>query len=150
MLTAQNTELHRITVDIWSTVFDIDVESAETTDRVAGRSLTGTVQITGDWNGAVMVECSDRLARHATATMFGMEIDEVTEEDVHDTVGEIANMTGGNLKSLLPGSCQLSLPTVTSGVDYEHSVRGSRVVERVAFDAAGESLVVTRIERSNG
>lgn len=149
MLTAQNTELHRITVDIWSTVFDIDVESAETTDRVAGRSLTGTVQITGDWNGAVMVECSDRLARQATATMFGMEIDEVTEEDVHDTVGEIANMTGGNLKSLLPGSCQLSLPTVTSGIDYEHSVRGSRVVERVAFDAVGESLVVTRIERSN-
>lgn len=149
MLTAQNTELHRITVDIWSTVFDIEVDSAETTDRVAGRSLTGTVQITGDWNGAVMVECSDQLARHATATMFGMEIDEVTEEDVHDTVGEIANMTGGNLKSLLPGSCQLSLPTVTSGIDYEHSVRGSRVVERVAFDAAGESLVVTRIERSN-
>lgn len=149
MLTAQNTELHRITVDIWSTVFDIEVEPTTATDRVPGRSLTGTVQITGDWNGAVMVECSDRLARLATATMFGMEVDEVTDEDVHDTVGEVANMTGGNLKSLLPGSCQLSLPTVTSGIDYEHSVRGSRVVERMAFDAAGESLVVTRIERSN-
>lgn len=148
MLTAQTPDLHRITVEIWSTVLGVDVESTDPTDRVAGRSMTGCVQITGDWNGAVMVECSERLARHATATMFGMEIDEVSDEDVNDTVGEIANMTGGNLKSLMPGACQLSLPTVTSGVDYEHSVRGSRVVDRFAFDADGESLVVTRIERS--
>lgn len=148
MLTAQNPDLHRITVDIWSTVLGVDVTSADTTDRVQGRSLTGTVQITGDWNGAVMVECSDALARLATATMFAMPVDEVADEDVQDTIGEIANMTGGNLKSLLPGSCHLSLPTVTSGIDYEHSVRGSRVVDKVAFDAAGESLVVTRIERT--
>ena len=34
---------------------------------------------------------------------------------MRDAVGELANMVGGNIKALMPGSCQLSLPTVAEG-----------------------------------
>jgi chemotaxis protein CheX len=105
------------------------------------------VQITGDHEAAVTVQCSERLARSATAGMFGLEVDDVDDEDVSDCVGEVANMTGGNVKSALEGSCQLSLPSVTTGRDYQVTVRGSRVTGRVAFLCDGELLVVSLLQR---
>ncbi len=43
---------------------------------------------------------------------MGMEVDEVTEDDVADALGELANMIGGNVKSILPELSALSLPHV--------------------------------------
>lgn len=40
--------------------------------------------------------------------------EEVTEDDLVDAFGEIANVVGGNLKSLLPEHAVLSLPTVAT------------------------------------
>jgi chemotaxis protein CheX len=41
-----------------------------------------------------------------------MEVDEVGAEDVADVLGEMANIIGGNVKSMLPDGCFLSLPQV--------------------------------------
>ena len=79
--------------------------------------------------------------------MFGMEPEEPEASDVRDTVGELANMAGGNVKSTLSGSCQLSLPSVTEGLSYEINVPGSKVSERVAFHCEGSLVVVAVLER---
>ncbi|QCC78154.1 chemotaxis protein CheX [Nocardioides daphniae] len=49
--------------------------------------------------------------------MLGMDpdADEPSEADVVDAVGELVNMVGGNVKSLVPGPSQLSLPLVATG-----------------------------------
>lgn len=140
-------DLTRITTDIWSTVLGIEVQPGPGVPE-GTPTLTAVVSITGDWEGAVQIQCSAALARHAAATMFMMETDELTDEEVYDTVGELANMTGGNVKSALQGTCQLSLPTVTAGTDYRQSTPGAHVAEAIAFEAAGEPLVITCIERS--
>lgn len=140
-------DLHRITVDIWATVLGVEVEHG-TAELDGVPSMTGVVQITGDWEGAVQIQCSERLAQQAAATMFMMDAAELSDEEVQDTIGELANMTGGNVKALLAGNCQLSLPTVTAGSDYRQSVPGARVVDVLEFVVLGEPLVVTCIERS--
>ena len=145
-----NVDLHQISSEIWAAILGLDlqpnpaVDAYQTQDRV----VTGCVQITGDWAGAVTVQCSDLLARRATALMFGSEDDEVTEEEVADTVGELANMTGGNVKSLLEGSCQLSLPAVTSGRDYQVAIPGAKPIDRITADCDGELIVVTMLQRA--
>ncbi len=142
-------DLSTITNEIWTAMFGIGVEPADDgADHARGeRVVTGVVQLTGDAEGAVTVQCSDRLARRATATMFAVDVTEVSDEDLSDCIGELANMTGGNVKSALDGHNELSLPSVTVGRDYEVTVRGSRVVQRRAFDAAGDTLVVTLLTR---
>ena len=113
-------DLHQIAADIWAAILGLELKPNPATEAhdPDDRVVTGCVQITGDWAGAVTVQCSDRLARRATSLMFAMEEDEVSDEEINDTIGELANMTGGNVKSLLAGSCQLSLPSVTSGREY--------------------------------
>jgi len=42
----------------------------------------------------------------------------MTDEDVRDALGELANMLAGNLKSVLPSGVVLSMPSVIEGSDY--------------------------------
>jgi len=42
----------------------------------------------------------------------------VSIADVHDGLGEIANMIAGNLKPLLPPGVTLSMPSVIAGADH--------------------------------
>jgi chemotaxis protein CheX len=132
-------EVLRISRDIWSTMLGLDTVARTVPGfaELATPVYTGCVQITGSWEGAVVVDCPAPLARRAAAAMLGIAEDDCTASDLHDVVGEIANMTGGNLKAMLPGSCQLSLPAVTEGMDYVLTVPGATVVASVGLDCGG-------------
>lgn len=111
--------------------------------------FTGCILITGDWEGAVTLDLPSGLARRAGAIMFGGSPDEVADAEIRDVVGELTNITGGNVKALVGGTCQLSLPAVTEGADYLMSLPGSSVVNRVQLDCDGELLLVTVLERKH-
>ncbi|MBS3940135.1 MAG: chemotaxis protein CheX [Actinobacteria bacterium] len=148
-MTTTTIDLQQIGAEIWAAILGLDLQPA---DAVAQHDsdvvvVTGVVQITGDWAGAVTVQVSEGLARTATALMFGSDPADVTEEEITDTVGELANMTGGNVKSLLAGNCQLSLPSVTTGRDYQVHISGAEVVERATACCDGELVVMTMLER---
>jgi chemotaxis protein CheX len=78
-------------------------------------SLTGTVFISGQWNGLVSLTCSSVAAVRAAALMFAADLEEVDQGDVLDAVGELVNIVGGNLKGMLPSPTGLSLPSVNEG-----------------------------------
>ena len=140
--------LAQINDEIWGAVLGLVLEPAGPDDaQPEGTELvTGQVQITGEWSGAVFIELTAALARKATAAMFFTEPDEVTEDDLVDAVGELANMTGGNVKAQLEGPHALSLPSVTAGQRYRVSMPGTRVASRVAQCCDGELLTTTVIE----
>ncbi|MBX3376603.1 MAG: chemotaxis protein CheX [Phycisphaeraceae bacterium] len=112
-----------------------------------GRSTVGSIQITGAWNGAVLLDCSTEVARKAAAAMFSSWPDSVSMQDMQDAVAELVNIMGGNLKSLLPEKCYLSLPSVVEGGDYSARVPGSRVVNREEFSCDGHRVTITILER---
>lgn len=73
------------------------------------------ISIEGHWNGAVIVACSRRLARQAAATMLSLPAAEIDEACWRDTLNEVANIIGGNIKALLPGPSRLGLPEPCDG-----------------------------------
>lgn len=83
--------------------------------------VSASVSVTGAWRGHVVVSCSSTAAKQVAAALLGVDFDDVTGDDVADALGELANIIGGNVKSLLPEPCALSLPHVLLGrVDVEH------------------------------
>jgi chemotaxis protein CheX len=89
-----------------------------------------SVQVSGTWTGSVLVSCSEALAAHAAASMFETSIDELGPDDIGDALGEIANMIGGSVKSLMPEPSALSLPVVTFG-STRSVVPGARLVQEL-------------------
>jgi chemotaxis protein CheX len=143
-----NEDVALLVRDVWSSIVGIDVHEAPPGSLgVAERSLTGFVHIEGEWRGTVTVEVTADLASEAAAAMFGLEPDELGGEEVDDSLGELANMIGGGVKSLLPGSHRLSLPTVVGGLDYEVNVPGAHPVRQLWFmDEQGRPVTVTVLE----
>jgi chemotaxis protein CheX len=74
--------------------------------------MRAAVSIRGEWDGAVTLEMSPTAARTAARRM--LTLDEVEDEDVLDALGELVNMIGGNIKSLLPSGSALGLPMVST------------------------------------
>jgi chemotaxis protein CheX len=141
-------EIGQYVESIWDAVLGLGVRPGGT-EMPGPRSdyLTGCVQITGAWEGAVTLDCPTALARQAAGILFGEQPAETTTEQVHDVVGELTNMIGGNLKALLPSPCYLCLPAVADGSDYALRVLGSRVLSRAGFECGERPFVVTVIER---
>ena len=58
--------------------------------------ITGSVQVTGKWNGVITLYLPSTLANHITETMFSLESGEASPETKKDAIGELINMVGGN------------------------------------------------------
>ena len=140
-------ELVPLVSDIWSSMLGLDLEvGPPAAIPVTTRSLTGVVQISGDWHGAVTVKCSSPAAHSYAAAMFGMDVDELSVEEVCDALGELTNMTGGSVKALVAGDCSLSIPTVTEGLDYRTSIPRAVVLHELGFVCDGDPIEVTVFE----
>lgn len=67
----------------------------------------------GDKRLRVMVEMEDSTAKDLARAMYLLgETDEVTAEDQQDAFGEIVNVIGGNMKSIVEDSGNLIIPKV--------------------------------------
>jgi chemotaxis protein CheX len=79
----------------------------------AGADHRAHVVIFGDVCAQVAVECDAESAADLARRMFDLAPDEpVSPDDVADALGEIANVVGGNVKSLSPLPANLGLPQV--------------------------------------
>ena len=143
-------DIFQIVESIWATVLSREIEYRDETVLAQSSTpvLAGCIQITGAWNGAVALHCSSELIRQAAAVMLGLEEDSIAQEDMRDSLGELVNMVSGGVKSLLPETCMLSLPTVVEGTDFTISIPGALLIQKTAFQSQGEPVLVTLLERN--
>lgn len=105
-------DLAALVEEIWASLVDVETEPlVPVADVRATEPLTdrwsGQVVVDGDWRGIVRVDVAVPMAEALAARMLGGT---PGPADLEDAVGELANMIGGNVKSLVPGDGTLSLP----------------------------------------
>jgi chemotaxis protein CheX len=105
------TDLVSIVTDVWDS-FLLGGLEVHAQPLAAGLVACASVCLSGAWEGVLMVECEPATAALLSGTLLGLEPEETTDLDVADTLGEVANVIGGNLKNLLPGPTLMSLPVV--------------------------------------
>lgn len=141
-------EIIQVANTVWESVLGVSLVRRPDLPASPARLVAGTVQVSGAWEGAVTIETSAEFARQAAATMFGVDPAAASVADTQDAIGELANMTGGNVKSLLPEPCRLSLPSVVEGQDVTTRFPGGELLTSVAFDCQGAPLVVRLIRKA--
>ncbi|MDY6949952.1 MAG: chemotaxis protein CheX [Thermodesulfobacteriota bacterium] len=99
--------------------------------------IVGSVGFAGKVMGKVNIHLSDAFARVIAASMLGIELEEIEgQEEVDDVVSELSNMIGGQLKTHIAGtglSCELSLPSITRGSNFEIEAKGWARHEKIGF-----------------
>ena len=102
-----------VTEELWRTTLHRELELSATEERVPEHRplVVVSVHLSGGWNGSVSVVVSEPTSWEIARLMFpGLPEEALSYELVVDAMRELANMTGGNLKSLLPATSTLSLP----------------------------------------
>lgn len=145
MITAEI--IQEVMANIWTTMFDQEVGTLPEPPPKAAENMTSVVHISGAWEGAVIIEVPSTLSVKLASAMLGMTEEELGPDEVRDAIGELANVAGGNIKSLLPQPSSLSLPTVVEGSGYRIGVVASVTTLHVYFHSHGEALSVTVVHR---
>lgn len=134
------------TAAVFQTMLGLAVEQR---DAAADRTVTGftaAVYYAGEWQGALLIECSAEQALHWTARQIDLPNDACLADDVRDALGELTNVLAGNLKPLLPKGVGLSMPSVVEGSDYGLHLCGGNLFERLDFADEHGAFRVTFVE----
>jgi len=140
-VTVSANDLARIVRTIWSTQLGLELEDGdtETLERglAARETITVGVKFSGGFSGTLVQRCSQKVSVAAASAAFTANEGELGSTDARDVLAELAHVTAGNLKSVLPGQSELSFPiTVEADEDM-----GS-VVAEAGFELQGEALIV--------
>jgi chemotaxis protein CheX len=147
--TITNEDLFSIAEQIWASYLDIEgtsplmsVSSAEPSPDICS-----SVSVTGAWRGHIVVSCSMPAARNVAGALLGVDLEDVTREDVTDALGELANIIGGNVKSVMPDPSALSLPVVL--IDGNTGWPSAIEVSRLDGTWLGEPIAVQVLESTS-
>lgn len=118
-------ELYELVNEVTSSL--AGVEAAPTTCETCMERARwfGCVDLSGAFEGSVVVGCSPELPRRVARYLFG----EDGEESAGDALAELANVLAGNLKALLPGDQES--PLHLSAPRVEHTQPEIGALERL-------------------
>ena len=136
-------QVTEIAAQVWESFLGLSLVEAGAGCGLPGSAMAGVVAISGAWAGSVVVGCSSDHAVQAAEAMFAAEPGSLEPAEVADALGELTNMVGGNIKSLLPEPSALSIPSVTGGVDHQVFVPGALRVLQVELHCGTAPVVVT-------
>lgn len=131
--------------EVWSSMLGLPVDplDIENPPQIEGPAVSGSVGVNGATDCLICVEMSSDAARLFGATMFGLSEEEASEDDISDAIGELTNMVGGNIKSLLPEPSALSLPVVAQGTSPTLKVPSATKLIHSTYICGDKPIVVT-------
>jgi chemotaxis protein CheX len=140
------------TKEIFSSMvmMEISVKEVKKEHGALHDTITGMVGLAGTHKGVLAVHIPYTVAMAITSSFLMMDVNEIND-DVHDAIGEIANMLGGNVKAILSENgrdIELSLPSTIAGAEY--SFTSDKEVEKVIveFDTGqGNFLIEMDLEK---
>jgi chemotaxis protein CheX len=138
-------QLSQIVESVFETMLNLEATEGGTPWFPSEDRLTATVHLSGVWSGAVLLECDRRQACRFAGHFLSMNPPDNVDDVVRDVLGELVNMIGGNMKSVLSRGIGLSMPSVVDG--SHDSVRFCKVDVRelLAFQCEEGPFWVTAL-----
>ena len=117
-------ELTAATRDVFKTMVYQEIEASAPVSGCGvrlGPSVMGIVAFAGRTSGLVVFSCTQDTARVITASMLGVEPENVDGE-LPDAIGELTNMIAGSFRTRMAHATgemwAISVPSVTVGSDF--------------------------------
>lgn len=139
-------EIAQVVADVFDSMLRCHAAPAPEPRMPETGLITAAVFYAGAWQGAIMIECTREEACAFAARLMRVDRPAVNDDDAHDALGEVVNIIGGNLKSVLPRGVGLSLPSVVKGKDYAYRICGNNRRESLIFDSCEGKFRVTLVQ----
>jgi chemotaxis protein CheX len=137
-----------IFVDATTSVFDTMLGAAITPREalfgnhgMPPHDISCMIGLSGDAKGMVTLSLSREVALSATEAILGARPADL-DASVSDAVGELTNMVAGMAKGRLPGTLNMSLPSVVTGSNHSIEFPSEVKPVRITFDSPWGPAVV--------
>lgn len=109
-------ELSDAFVRVWEAMIGLPIEPIEVDAAMQNvQSWTSAVVwLGGSWTGNVEIGLPYKLGEALVSHL--LHVEQPSRREVEDVIRELANMTAGNLKTVLPGKSSLAIPGSFQGV----------------------------------
>ncbi len=135
-------------IELFDLMLSMNLKACEVADAMEyeGDRIVGSVNFAGDVLGALSIIAEKNFARIITGKMLDRPLDQIQdEEEIKDAIGEVCNIVAGNLKGGFSDSglvCEISLPSITAGKDFEIEVLNMARYERFSFQFYEHNIYV--------
>jgi len=143
-------DVARVVEEVFRAMLGLEVGPLPVDGAVEPGPLTAAVHFAGEWKGALLMQCSVPQALDFTARLMPGRKPSGVDDDVRDSLGELANMVGGNLKAVLPTGVGLSIPSVVEGNHYVVHICGGNASKAVRFQCDLGVFAVTLVRIAAG
>lgn len=113
-------------------------------DSNAVGDVSGIVGVTGDVEGSLSISFTAECIKQIVSNMLGEEVSDIND-DVKDTVGELANIISGDARRELSEkglNLQGSIPTVVAGSGHEIRHIGKGPTIAIPFQTSAGPITV--------
>ncbi len=140
-------DLEQIAASVFSTMLGLEFQKRTPMAAcpASSHTITASVHLIGDWDGAVLLHCMETQACEFAARFLSMPPPPSIDSDVRDVLGELTNMIAGNLKCTLHPGIQLSHPSVVDGPGSSLLKSGTVICE-VGFDTEEGPFWLSAVE----
>ncbi len=143
--------------EIFETMIFMDLMQADDPNQqIEGDAVLGSITFKGDLEGCLAFCCGKDCAQTITMNMLGIDsVDEISDEDTCDAIGEVCNMIMGCVKRRLHdtySNIELSIPLVVNGRQLKNTLGegAQEVMEKVIIeDEYPTELSLLYREKSN-
>lgn len=144
------TTVSKSVIDVFDTMLSLEAKISEANvEALESNRFMGTVKFAGAVVGIVTIQMSYDFARIMTASMQGIEPEEVKgDEEIKDLLAELSNIVGGKLKSAYTDIglyCKLTAPSITTGSDFTMQSLNMDKYEKLVFLCQEHPVIVEMV-----
>lgn len=149
-------DVRAVAEEVWASYLGADLPLLDVgpgAATVGDDVVTGSVGVSGTVRATTTVQLPRLAAHRVAAVMLGLPPGTTPDAaDVVDAVGELVNMVGGGVKSLLPEPSSLALPVVTAGavLGDDRTDRAGRAVDLHCLWGAHPVRITVHVEPTTG
>jgi CheY-specific phosphatase CheX len=132
-----------ITHQVFVTMADIELTPCDPPIGVEPLSIASVVDYGHQAENSLVVECSPNLAFWFTGKLMSIPAPSTFNDDVKDSMKELVNMIGGNIKGLMPEQMHLSMPRIVDEAEHPLYLANARCTSRLHFMAGKEHCCIS-------
>lgn len=134
---------------VWNTTLGLPLARKDIDQPIQEpENLRCATKIKGRWNGWLVITLTPRLTSTASSIFFGESTPSMEEENIEDTLKELANQIGGNLKNLVPQPSSIEIPIMSfKATDLQFP--NTELKTRLTFECEGDLIEFQLLELSD-
>jgi len=132
----------------WQSAIGLGLEPRDSAATAEEPTYTGLVGIRGDWSGALLLQCPGSLALHAAATLFEVDTDSPSEEDLQAATNELTRLLARGVRDLFCETAKVAAPRALKNGDRPEP--GFSPTHRLELASEGRPVNIELFDRDPG